>query len=97
VLFGCGDLIDDYEGIAGYEQYRGDLRLLYLATMERATGRLTALRMAPMQAHRMRLRPATPEDCEWLCRTLNRLGRRYGTRIALDEDGLLDLTDRPDS
>ena len=97
VLYGCGDLIDDYEGISGYEQYRDDLRLLYLATVERATGSLTALRMAPMQAHRMRLRPAAPKDCEWLCRTLNRLGRQYGTRIALDADGLLTLTDRPRS
>jgi poly-gamma-glutamate capsule biosynthesis protein CapA/YwtB (metallophosphatase superfamily) len=95
VLYGCGDLIDDYEGITGYEQYRDDLRLLYLATVERPTGRLAALRMVPMQAHRLRLRSAAPKDCEWLCRTLNRLGRRYGTRIALDADGLLDVTDRP--
>ena len=97
MLYGCGDLIDDYEGITGYEQYRDDLRLLYLATVERTTGRLTELRMAPLQVHQMRLRPAAPNDCEWLCRTLNRLGRRYGTRIALNADGLLDLTDRPRS
>jgi poly-gamma-glutamate capsule biosynthesis protein CapA/YwtB (metallophosphatase superfamily) len=95
VLYSCGDLIDDYEGISGYAQYRDDLRLLYLATVERTTGRLTALRMAPMQTHRLRLRPAEPEDCAWLCRTFNRLGRRYGTRVALDLDGLLELTYRP--
>jgi poly-gamma-glutamate synthesis protein (capsule biosynthesis protein) len=94
VLYSCGDLIDDYEGISGYERYRDDLRLLYLATVERATGRLTALRMAPMQTHRLRLRPAEPEDCAWLCRTFNRLGRRYGTRVALAPDGLLELTCR---
>jgi poly-gamma-glutamate synthesis protein (capsule biosynthesis protein) len=94
VLYSCGDLIDDYEGISGYEQYRDDLRLLYLATVERTTGRLTALRMAPMQTHRLRLRPAEPEDCAWLCRTFNRLGRRYGTRVALDPDGLIELTCR---
>jgi poly-gamma-glutamate synthesis protein (capsule biosynthesis protein) len=92
VLYGCGDLIDDYEGISGYEQYRDDLRLLYLATVERATGRLTMLRMAPLQTRRLRLCPAGPEDRAWLCRTFNRLGRRYGTRVALDADGLLRLT-----
>src|SRR5262249_46311794 len=26
VLYGCGDVIDDYEGIGGYERYRDDLR-----------------------------------------------------------------------
>ena len=29
VLYGCGDCINDYEGITGHERYRGDLRLLY--------------------------------------------------------------------
>jgi poly-gamma-glutamate capsule biosynthesis protein CapA/YwtB (metallophosphatase superfamily) len=89
ILYGCGDLIDDYEGIRGYEHYRDDLRLLYLATMER--GRLTALRMVPMQAHRMRLRPASPADREWLCHILNRVSRPYGTRIAPGHNGSLDL------
>ena len=28
ILYGCGDLINDYEGIRGYEQYRPDLGLL---------------------------------------------------------------------
>jgi len=86
ILYGCGDLIDDYEGIRGYEQYRDDLRLLYLATVE--PGRLTSLRMAPMQAHRMRLRPAPPADREWLCHILNRIST---TRITLAQDGLLTL------
>ena len=30
ILYGCGDCIDDYEGITGYEEYRDDLRLLVL-------------------------------------------------------------------
>ncbi|MEV0286269.1 CapA family protein [Kribbella sp. NPDC050820] len=92
VLYSCGDLIDDYEGISGYEQYRDDLRLLFLATVESTTGRLTGLRLAPLQTHHLRLRPATAEDSEWLCRTLNRVCRRYGTRFKLYEDGLLELT-----
>ena len=37
VLYGCGDAINDYEGISGYGQFRGDLRLLYVASV---TGRI---------------------------------------------------------
>jgi poly-gamma-glutamate capsule biosynthesis protein CapA/YwtB (metallophosphatase superfamily) len=92
VLYGCGDLIDDYEGIRGYDEFRDDLRLLYLATVERATGRLIALRIALLQAHRMRLRTASPKDSEWLCRLLDRLSRRYGVRLTVAHDGMLDLT-----
>ena len=29
ILYGCGDCIDDYEGISGHEEFRDDLRLLY--------------------------------------------------------------------
>src|SRR5690606_2510781 len=25
ILYGCGDLLNDYEGIGGYERFRGDL------------------------------------------------------------------------
>ena len=36
ILYGCGDLLTDYEGIRGNEAYRGDLGLLYLVTLEDA-------------------------------------------------------------
>jgi poly-gamma-glutamate capsule biosynthesis protein CapA/YwtB (metallophosphatase superfamily) len=45
ILYGCGDFIDDYEGIAGYEEYRNDLVLAYLAALDPARGELEALRM----------------------------------------------------
>jgi hypothetical protein len=48
ILYGCGDLINDYEGISGYEKYRDDLRLMYLASVD-ANGALVGLRMVPMQ------------------------------------------------
>jgi len=28
ILYGCGDFLNDYEGIRGYERYRGDLTLM---------------------------------------------------------------------
>ena len=65
-LPGCGDCIDDYEGISGHQAYRGDLRLLYFASLETGTGQLAALRMAPMRARKMRLDPAPAADRQWL-------------------------------
>ena len=60
VLYGCGDLVNDYEGIRGYERFRDDLRLLYLATLENGTGRLSSLRMVPLRARRLTLSAPTP-------------------------------------
>ncbi|MFC9294826.1 CapA family protein [Streptomyces sp. NPDC057011] len=89
VLYGCGDLIDDYEGIGGNERYRDDLRLLYFLAVEPDTGRLDHARLVPLQAHRMRLRHASREDCAWLHEVLARTGRAFGTRLALDPEGAL--------
>ncbi|MET9886475.1 CapA family protein [Streptomyces sp. NPDC006430] len=87
IFYGCGDLIDDYEGIGGNEQYRDDLRLLYFVALERDTGQFHHARFFPLQAHRMRLRRASREDSEWLHEVLARTSRAFGTRLALAPDG----------
>ena len=66
ILYGCGDLVDDYEGISGHERYRDDLRLLYLPRLDPASGQLMGLRLAPFQARQLRLHRATERDAEWL-------------------------------
>lgn len=91
VLYGCGDLVDDYEGIAGYEKYRDDLRLLYLATIHVDTGRLSALRMTPFQARQMRLHRASAQDSTLLANVLDRISRTFGSGVVAEPDGTLVL------
>ena len=90
VMYGCGDFVDDYEGIARHEEYRSDLVLAYVATLEPG-GELAGLRMHPLRMRRMRLARATPEDAAWLAGTLNRIGHAFGSRFALADDGVLTL------
>ena len=91
VLYGCGDCINDYEGITGHERYRGDLRLLYFASLHPDTGTLAALRMAPMQARKLRLQRARQADARWLATALERASSRFGSVVGLQPDGLLAL------
>ena len=91
VLYGCGDLVDDYEGITGYEKYRDDLRLLYLATIHVETGRLAALRMSPFQARQMRLHRASAQDSTLLANVLDRISRSFGSGVEAEPDGTLVL------
>ena len=91
ILYGCGDFIDDYEGIAGFEEYRDDLRLLFLVSLDPRTGKLTDLRMAPLHARQMRLQHASGADAQWLHATLDRVSRRFGSRIDLKPDRMLVL------
>jgi poly-gamma-glutamate capsule biosynthesis protein CapA/YwtB (metallophosphatase superfamily) len=95
ILYGCGDCIDDYEGITGYRAYRSDLRLLYFASVDPGTGRLAALQMAPMRARKMRLHQAPAEDRQWLSAVLDRISRGFGSRIDLQPDGMLALRPAP--
>jgi poly-gamma-glutamate capsule biosynthesis protein CapA/YwtB (metallophosphatase superfamily) len=97
ILYGCGDCIDDYEGISGYQQFRDDLRLLYFATLRRSTGQLATLRMVPMQVRKMRLHHARPADSKWLATILDRISRAGGSRIRLDSGGTLSLGSRTPS
>jgi poly-gamma-glutamate capsule biosynthesis protein CapA/YwtB (metallophosphatase superfamily) len=91
ILYGCGDFIDDYEGIAGYQEYRDDLRLAYFASLRRGTGELAELAMVPMQARKMRLWPACARDRRWLAATIDRISRPFGARVELAPDGVLML------
>jgi poly-gamma-glutamate synthesis protein (capsule biosynthesis protein) len=88
VLYGCGDFLNDYEGIGGYEEFRDDLRVIYLPVIEAEYGRLTDLRMPVMQAHRFRLRHASSDDIGWLGRVLDRESRPFGARVGVEAEQL---------
>ena len=83
ILYGCGDFINDYEGIGGYEAFRGDLGLMYFPTLDAATGRLLALELVATQIMRFRVQRAVEADARWLCSMLEREGGRFGTSAEL--------------
>ena len=91
ILYGCGDFINDYEGIRGHEVFRGDLSLMYLPSIRPGDGHLLGLTLVPLQIRRFRLHRASPEDAEWLAEMLNREGRVFGTGVDTDTSGNLQL------
>ena len=91
ILYGCGDLITDYEGIGSHEEFRGDLGLLYFPTVDPLTGRLLSLKMIPTQMRRFGLNHASKRDAAWMKDLLNREGKVFGTGVNMDSDGSLNL------
>ena len=91
ILYGCGDFIDDYEGISGYERYRGDLALMFFPSLDPVTGRFVTLQVTPLQIRKVRLNRVSAEDARWLCETLNRISEPFGVRLGLMSDGALTL------
>jgi poly-gamma-glutamate synthesis protein (capsule biosynthesis protein) len=79
ILYGCGDFLNDYEGIRGHEQFRGDLALMYFPTLDE--GRLTRFAMTATQTRHFRVNAAPESGLRWLMETLNREGRPLGTHV----------------
>jgi poly-gamma-glutamate capsule biosynthesis protein CapA/YwtB (metallophosphatase superfamily) len=95
ILYGCGDFLNDYEGISGYEAFRDDLTCMYFVTMDPGTDTLQRLTMLPMQLKRLRANRALKAEAQWLRDMFNREGRKFGTQAVLHEDNTLSLEWRP--
>jgi poly-gamma-glutamate synthesis protein (capsule biosynthesis protein) len=91
ILYGCGDLLSDYEGISGHETFRGELGLMYFLSVDPATGRLQRFEMTPTRLQKLRINRALRAEVQWLADVLNREGRPLGTRVIPGEDRRLVL------
>ena len=92
VLYGCGDFLNDYEGISGYEEFRDDLTLMYFADVDPANGQLTRLEMVPLQIRRFQLVRPSEADRVWLQRRLDRVCEPLDARVMLSPAGRFTLS-----
>ena len=91
ILYGCGDFLTDYEGISGYEAFRGDLALMYVVELDSQTGQIVSGQFVPMQMRRFELKRASAPDARWLCDLANKLGTQFGTSARLRKDNSMML------
>jgi poly-gamma-glutamate synthesis protein (capsule biosynthesis protein) len=91
ILYGAGDFINDYEGIRGHEEYRGDLALMYFPVVDAATGRLVRLTMTPAQRRRFCVHRAPEEGIRWLRDTLSRESQGLGVSMVWQPDATFPL------
>jgi poly-gamma-glutamate synthesis protein (capsule biosynthesis protein) len=89
ILYGCGDFLNDYEGIRGYREFRSELGLMYFVVMEPSTGKLEELQLSPTRVERFRVHRASEEESLWLHEMLTREGEPFGTRAEQRGDGTL--------
>src|SRR5438132_9209887 len=95
ILYGCVDFLTDYEGISGYEDFRGDLALMYLVELDSRGGQLVSLQLVPMHMRRFRLEHTSAADARSLCNFLNALGAPFGIHTRLAGDNSMVLEWRP--
>lgn len=94
VLYGCGDFLNDYEGIGGHEEFRSELTLMYFPRLEPGSGRLQRLELVPMRIANFRLHRASGQEAQWLIDMLNREGQTFATRAELTPAGTIVVSRR---
>ncbi|MGD8325037.1 MAG: CapA family protein [Gammaproteobacteria bacterium] len=92
IIYGCGDFINDYEGISGYPEYRSDLRLAWFVELDVAGAGLTRLSVVPFRTQRLQLHIAADSDIEWVRAMLERECEPFGVGIERMRHDTLYLT-----
>lgn len=87
ILYGCGDFLNDYEGITGYESYRAELGLMYFPEIDGTSGKLRELELVPTRVLRFRVNRASDDDQRWLLARLEREYARFGCRATSSGEG----------
>jgi poly-gamma-glutamate synthesis protein (capsule biosynthesis protein) len=91
ILYGCGDFLNDYEGIGQHGEFRADLPLMYFVSVKPETGELARLEIVPFRIKRFRLQYASPDEMQWVGNLLNREGAALGTRVQPTRRGVLEV------
>jgi len=70
IVYGAGDFINDYEGIGGYEEFRGDLVLGYMLEINQS--KIDKLILLPFRIKNFRLNYCSKEELDWIFNVLER-------------------------
>ncbi|RUL75928.1 CapA family protein [Dyella choica] len=81
ILYGCGDFLNDYEGIEGQEPFRSDLAVAYLVRCPAGNEDIPNLALLPYRIRKFRLQSASEAERRSLQRTLDGESRPFGVRI----------------
>ena len=88
ILYGCGDFLNDYEGIAGHERWRAELGFMYFATLATG-GALERLTLVPTRVEHFRVNRVHGADVDWLAATMSRECERFDARVERQPDDTL--------
>ncbi|MGZ3712348.1 MAG: CapA family protein [Bdellovibrionota bacterium] len=89
IFYGCGDFLNDYEGISGHKEFRGELGFMYFATFSVADRTLQRLELLPTHIQKLQVRHASQSDAHWLELMLRRESFKLGTLLEFNEAHIL--------
>lgn len=89
IIYGAGDFINDYEGIGGFEEFRGNLTLTYFPEIDLKTKKLSSLILVPMKIQKFKLNYPLEEEIDWVLKVLKRESKIKAELIKKDKKIIL--------
>ena len=87
ILYGCGDFLNDYEGIGGYDAFGSGFSFMYFPVLGGGSGALQSFTLVPTEIRGLQVRHAGLAGTDWLFNTLARESRPFGTRVLRESGG----------
>lgn len=66
IFYGCGDFINDYEGIGGHREFRGDLVFAYFLDFQFSPFKLRRIDMDCLKIKRFQLTRPSQKEVKWM-------------------------------
>ena len=83
IIYGCGDFVNDYEGIGGRDDFRPWLSPMYFVTFDQQSGEVARVELEVMRMRRFRLTRASVGNKRWLTAKLNEFGDEFATCLKM--------------
>ncbi len=91
VLYGCGDFINDYEGIETKQFFRDDISMMYLITLNTNSKDLIDVTLVPLIKYQFSLKNPSEEDIKQVESILNQMEIKFRKKVKNDKNTAFSL------
>ncbi len=81
IFYGCGDFINDYEGIKSHKEFRGDLVLAYFVDVQIFPYKLNSINLDCLMLKHFQLVRPPLKDVKWMFNTINEVSEGYKAQL----------------
>ena len=92
VFYGCGDLINDYEGITNNNEFKNDLALMYFVTLDSKSREIKYIELVPMERRKFSLHYCNNENSEYLLQLIKNQSAPFNTQFKWEHNAIRWIT-----
>lgn len=86
ILYGCGDLINDYEGITNSNEFKNNLSLMYFLDFDGPCQQIKQMDLVPVERKKFKLHYASNEHTQYLFELIKKQSAPFNTHFNLEKN-----------